>query len=305
MVLNGVAEGERSNIKAFLHHARLLNRAPFLDVHAADHCNLGCAGCLHYAPVAPRNLLDPGKYERDLAALAPVPGVQAYFAAVVLMGGEPLLNPDLPEIIRITRRYFPDTEIGLSTNGLLLRRMSDEFWQASRDAGVKLRISAYPIGIDYEALLVLGRENDVDTEYSAYVTGNGRGKQVFWRHRLDPQGRCSAAHSWTICRMDYTLQLRDVALFPCNRGAYMDVLNDAFGTEFIHQPGDFINISDLKSADDLDSFRRRPHPMCRYCDNDASCVTDWERTRRDPHEWINPSLADNLSCYCDDSDLPG
>ena len=282
-----MTEGEHSSTEAFLHHARLLNRAPFLDVHAADHCNLGCAGCLHYAPVAPRNLLDPGEYGQDLAALASVPGIQGFFAAVVLMGGEPLLNPALPEIIRITRRYFPDTEIGLSTNGLLLRRMSEEFWQACRDAGVKLRLSAYPIGIDYEALSALGRENGVDTDYSADVTGSDRGKQVFWRHLLDPQGRCSAVHSWTICRMDYTLQLRDGALFPCNRGAYMDVLNEAFGTGFTHQPGDFIRIADLKSADGLDSFRRRPHPMCRYCDNDASRVADWERTRHDPHEWIH------------------
>ena len=283
--MTGNTETETQTELLLLHSCRL-NLPPFLDIHVADHCNLGCAGCLHYAPVAPRRFLDPGEYREDLAALAKVPGLQRFFAAIVLMGGEPLLNPALPEISRITRHFFPETRIDIATNGLLLKKMPAGFWQACRDASVRLYLSAYPIGIDYDALEALGRENGVETVRQPDALGNDREKQVFWRHRLDPQGRCSALHSWTICRMDYTLQLRGGALYPCNRGAYMDVLNGAFGTEFIHQPGDFVNIADLKSAEDLDSFRRRPHPMCRYCDNDATRRVNWARSKRDPHEWI-------------------
>ena len=67
--MTGNTETETQTELLLLHSCRL-NLPPFLDIHVADHCNLGCAGCLHYAPVAPRRFLDPGEYREDLRSAA-------------------------------------------------------------------------------------------------------------------------------------------------------------------------------------------------------------------------------------------
>ena len=103
---------------------------PVVDVQVCGHCNLRCAGCMHFAPVAEESFLDLGEFERDLERLSSVEGVGDYFGAIVLMGGEPLLHPHIAEVIRMTHRYLPESLIALCTNGLLLRRMGGDFWDA-------------------------------------------------------------------------------------------------------------------------------------------------------------------------------
>src|SRR6202012_3133784 len=59
---------------------------------------------------------------------------------LTMVGGEPLLHPDIVELARIARQLRVAPVISLTTNGFLLPRMGDDFWQAI-DA---LTISRYP-----------------------------------------------------------------------------------------------------------------------------------------------------------------
>ena len=68
---------------------------PKLDVQVCDHCNLRCAGCLHFAPLAGERILDLEGYAYDLERLAAIEGIEGYFGSIVLMGGEPLLHPNI------------------------------------------------------------------------------------------------------------------------------------------------------------------------------------------------------------------
>jgi len=67
-----------------------------------------------------------------------------------VMGGEPLLHPELKQILISARVYFPDTLIQLVTNGLLLLRQDEEFWQICRENNITLVNTRYPINLDYE-----------------------------------------------------------------------------------------------------------------------------------------------------------
>ena len=51
---------------------------PKLDVQVCDHCNLRCAGCLHFAPLAEKSFLDVESYERDLSRLTSIDGFEGY-----------------------------------------------------------------------------------------------------------------------------------------------------------------------------------------------------------------------------------
>lgn len=173
-------------VETFTKRMAKMSAPPTLDVQVCDHCNLCCAGCLHFAPLAENRFLDLDAYERDLERLGSVDGVAGYFDSVVLMGGEPLLHPHVDRVVRTTRDRFPDEPIGLCTNGLLLRRMDDSFWSALAECDVLLGISPYPLSIDYEALADLARSKGVRTFFTRDITNTCGNKEVFLRLALDP-----------------------------------------------------------------------------------------------------------------------
>jgi cyclic pyranopterin phosphate synthase len=101
-----------------------------LRVSLTDRCSLRCAYCMppEGLPWLPRaELLTDDEIVR-LVAIAVSLGV----TDVRLTGGEPLLRPGTPDLIRRIAAVRPRPELSLTTNGLLLRRDA----VALRDAGL-------------------------------------------------------------------------------------------------------------------------------------------------------------------------
>jgi len=96
------------------------------EVDIARHCNLNCRGCLHFSPLSKPKFLDISSYQKDICRLSKVFGGQA--EKISLMGGEPLLNPDIIQYVKIARTYFPNAKLLILTNGVLLDRMPEEFF---------------------------------------------------------------------------------------------------------------------------------------------------------------------------------
>jgi cyclic pyranopterin phosphate synthase len=89
-------------------------------ISLTDHCNLRCTYCmpkdrsgLSFLPNT--QLLSFGEIGRMVAALSTL-GLRK----VKLTGGEPLLRPNLPDLVGQLRAVHPDLEINLITNGVLL-----------------------------------------------------------------------------------------------------------------------------------------------------------------------------------------
>jgi len=109
---------------------------PTCEINVVEHCNLACRACSHASPVLPRTVVAPAELERDLALLA-----EEYHADTVrLLGGEPLLHPDLGAIVEVVRRSGIGKLIRVATNGVLLPRMPRSLWKAVDIVDV----SAYP-----------------------------------------------------------------------------------------------------------------------------------------------------------------
>ena len=111
-------------------------RTRALEVHIVDHCNLRCHACCSLSPYLPKWFMDPVELERDLklarGALAP--------QYLKLVGGEPSLHPALDECLAVARRAEIAPVVSVTTNGFLLPRVSDRFWQLVQ----ALTISLYP-----------------------------------------------------------------------------------------------------------------------------------------------------------------
>jgi cyclic pyranopterin phosphate synthase len=107
-----------------------------LEVHIVDHCNLRCADCCSLSPMLPKWSIDPADLARDLTlakkALSP-----KWFKIV---GGEPLLHPQIDECLAVARRAGIADIVSTTTNGFLLPRMSARFWELTQ----ALTVSLYP-----------------------------------------------------------------------------------------------------------------------------------------------------------------
>ena len=121
-----------------------------LEAHIVDHCNLACAECCSYSPHLPSWCAEPVDLERDLRLAA------RFVAPTVfkLVGGEPLLHPRISEMAKVAADSGIAPRISLTTNGLLLGRMDDDFWRYL-DA---VTVSLYPKPILPESTIELANE---------------------------------------------------------------------------------------------------------------------------------------------------
>lgn len=121
-----------------------------MEIIVADHCNISCRRCNHGSPVISKWNIDPSDAENDLAILAKV--FKPAFLKII--GGEPLLHPDLPAVIRAARRSGITSHYLLVTNGMLLDRAPDEIWALIDE----IEISGYEASKLGEGLLSRARQ---------------------------------------------------------------------------------------------------------------------------------------------------
>jgi len=114
----------------------------YLEYHVTDHCNLNCKYCTHYAPLVKEPVFtDIERFKKDLTQL------KKYIkdiGIIRILGGEPLLNPQLPEFIEFTRKTYPGSVIWIVTNGMLLDRISPGLIDCMNKNIAFFHISYYP-----------------------------------------------------------------------------------------------------------------------------------------------------------------
>jgi GTP 3',8-cyclase len=107
-----------------------------IGVVAVKHCNLTCRACNHLAPLFTPSFVDPGELDRQLQILSK----HIHFEQISIQGGEPLLHPDIDELIVVAKKSGVADKVTVLTNGTLLHAMSQDFW-ARLDV---VRLSLYP-----------------------------------------------------------------------------------------------------------------------------------------------------------------
>jgi organic radical activating enzyme len=259
-------------------HRELLYRMTtlYVEIQLCDRCNLDCAYCSHLSPVSKPVTISLETLEAECHRLARV-GVDE----VNLMGGEPLLHSQVCDAIKLTRSILPNIKLIVSTNGLLLPRMSKDFWQCCRDNKVVLRITPYPKAkngtLNYFKYVWLIRKNRVRMESTGWRFG--------FRHQLlSEKAEYDATSNYLRCQLHCT-QVRDATLWPCAYVAYAFNLNNKFGTNFKHAAGDSLPLDGI-TATDLRLWLLRTKPFCAHCGiKDAQRIT-WRRSQYTRDEWL-------------------
>lgn len=225
-----------------------------LEFHLADHCNLNCKGCSHFAPIADKRFADLDDYTRDLKQLQ---GLFSTIEKIRLMGGEPLLNPQIDEFVLTTRAIFPRTKIRICTNGILLPKMPEKFWDACRFCTASIDISVYPpLKGEAPALAQLVKDNGLNVNIWCVNSFH-----AFYNRKGDTDAKAA----YKRCReRECMLMLRDGKIYVCPKPATLMYFNKKFGMNIprtgfidIYEPG-------LNGWDVLSRLNEAP-TNCRYC----------------------------------------
>jgi MoaA/NifB/PqqE/SkfB family radical SAM enzyme len=259
---------------------RLSKRALLrFDIHLTDHCNLKCKSCLHFSPLAPEIYQDVDILEQDCKRLSELTGGRV--ADICVLGGEPLLHPRITDCLDIARKYFPLDRIYIVTNGLLLQKQPQTFWENCEKNNIGIDISLYPIHLDLEKIKELAER------YSIKLGMRGDMRMRLWtRQTVDLKGKQNIKRSHKICELaNFCIQLINGKLYQCETTAFIKHFNKYFNENLEVTENDYIDIYQVKDLDEILEFLCKPVPFCRYCKTKDVDFVKWEHSKKEIKEW--------------------
>lgn len=237
----------------------------YYEYHVAHHCNLKCKGCGHFSNLAEAEYGNLEKYIRDIKRIKELFwGVKR----IRLMGGEPLLNGDLPQFIIETRKIFPDANIRVVTNGLLIPVISDTVFKSMRENAVGFDITQYvPTSRIKEKI-----ETKCQGEGVQYIMSPLKTK--FLRQKFT-KGNGEANYQACISRKCHFLM--DGKMSVCGIPILHEKFSDKIKQEFPLHKEDVLNLHDNRlDGFAINDFLSRPVHACEYCNCVDSEEYDWE-----------------------------
>lgn len=250
----------------------------YLETHVADTCNLKCKGCMHFSNLATsHNFPDLDLFEKDFVRLSELFG-NIYI--IRLLGGEPLLNKDLPKYVDIVRKYFPTSEIRITTNGLLIPRQDKDFWKSLRKYRIGMDISPYPPTMDIISQIT----GILDEEGIPY--GNIAEVLNKFRKSLTLHPTNSPEKSVKLCASSHCHFLRNGKISKCPLPVMITDFNKHYPDNKI-VTNDTFDIYEEKSGRILKDKLEKYAEMCRYCPDTPEFIK-WERTNNDAklEDWV-------------------
>lgn len=247
---------------------------PYIEIPITDRCNLNCKGCLFACNMIESNsdveiniILNDVRRMREL--FEDIPWIR-------VLGGEPLMHPKINDILKGIREIFPKSEIDLCTNGLLLPKMEEDFFQTLLNNRIAIHVSGYKP--TYSML------DDIDKilcEYGLNYTILKREEFIkYYTTEPDNQMRIS----YERCIASGCRELYRGRLSRCSAAIAFEKLNKQFGTKYevvenidwydIHNPE--IDGWKLKRALDHASH------ICKYCSDSKMESFSWDYAGHNP-----------------------
>lgn len=238
---------------------------PTLEANVVTHCMNKCCNCSHASPWNKPYFMPVEVLEQDLATLAQFMRVKQFF----LLGGEPLLHPQILDLLDVANASPIASETCVLTNGRLFSRMPQEFWTKFDF----LRISAYPNLDRAEISLAEGKSKQF---------GFGMGVDwisTFWQQFEKSEGKHFLQCPWR----ERCLTVHHHYLYLCPAAAFfpeafmgMDKSPDGLALD---------GLTEEKLAAYLD--RKEPFETCKICHSFVR-QTDWHEVH-DREQWIKES----------------
>lgn len=229
-----------------------------MEIQIVDHCNLNCDHCNHFANIAEPWYMSREEFEYSIRRIR-----EEFYPygldRLMILGGEPLLHPEIKDFCRIARETFPEHEfrIDVLTNGIALKDMSKEdldFYTSQ----VHFCITPYP-NIKYSDKV---RDLILDEKL-----GKLSSRLFFVSTNIDLIPTDTAQHNYKSCPK-YSLPcyfIKNYKIYICPFSGCVHIFNKKFNLNLEVKETDYI---DLRTAtmESLNELRERgPQNICKHC----------------------------------------
>lgn len=251
-----------------------------VDFPIIDCCNLGCKSCSHFSPLADKAKPIPvSTLEHSLGLLKA--SCDSIVSSIFIMGGEPMLHPDLPEIVSMTNAIFPKSERFVVSNMLLYHDVKETLVPVMLETRTILGMSCYG---DANMSMVREAFDDARKNYML-VSRFGNVPANFWSYMKSVYPRFSEDGFYQ-CPMNACATLRGTRLYKCSPVAYLQYPRVKFGLDIKAAPDDWIDLRGITNPNDVLNRMSAPHSFCRHCDVSGNHCIGWSRSTCKASEWF-------------------
>jgi organic radical activating enzyme len=260
----------------------------YVETHLVEHCNLNCAYCDHFSSIADPKFASLATFQKDLTRIREL---SSGMERLRLLGGEPLLHPQIGDFFAVARALFPTIIIDVITNGLLLPRMPPAFFESMKKHRVAVAVSPY-FKADHKLYRAIDETYDRHAVPRELRLLMGSFYEKKFSHiALDRTGSQDKTHSFTHCwHAAFRIFLLEGKVFPCPIAPNIVHFNNHFqdSPDFHLTPNDYIDIHQAKSEADIVAFLSKPIDFCRFCNTDRRLVPlhVYSLTKKTKTEWV-------------------
>lgn len=226
----------------------------YLEFDVARKCNLNCRGCLRYSNITEDiNGYSIESFENDLKQLNTIFNNIAF---IKILGGEPLLCKNLHLYLEIIFKYFPNTQVDILSNGILVNKMDAELISEVKKHSIRLSITIYKATEKYTEDIEKFCDNN-GIEFNIYVNKQNFVKQL--NIKGDTDGNIIVKN----CMSKKCTIIKDGIINRCCQPTYTYELNKKFSTHFPEGLG--INIYKAGiSCEQIKDYIQNTE-FCKYC----------------------------------------
>jgi len=241
---------------------------PYFEVPITDKCNLNCKGCLFACNAIKNNEhVEYEQLEKDARKMAElfydIPWIR-------ILGGEPLMHPQIMDVLRMYRAVFPDSEIDLCTNGLLIPKMPPEFWTCLKENNITVHVSGYkPTYHMLDKIDELLHSNGL--EYTVLK------RDKFLKYYTEEPNN-DMESSYINCIASSCREVYRGKLLRCSAVIAFEKFNEQFGTKYqTKENEDWFDIhAEKANAWKMKEILDRASDICKYCDVEHMQEFDWD-----------------------------
>ncbi len=244
-----------------------------LELHVTHACNFTCEGCSHYSNHGHTGNITLDDCEEWLYGWSRRVKPKTF----TILGGEPTLNKNLPDIVYMVRAMFPDPSTGIDviTNaaGLHLQpRLPQMLVATGATLAVSIHSTEHPNYIKkfkrgYKLAKKWKHDLGVWVEFWDFTNKEWVRQYKGFGDRMMPYEDNNPRKSWEVCISKYAMQLHEGKLWKCPALAYLPMQAKKYNLSDKWNP--YLKYQSLEvdcTDEELEEFlNREDESFCSMC----------------------------------------